>query len=222
MSRCIVSLIMRTRGEYRHFSAGVKFPDRRMRARRITSSAGWRGFDSNGTTIALQPISRYHRRLGTRPVYRNRCIVRAVAPRQRVRCSFHGTAKLILHQVRRVLSSAYSAGDSQFSSPASRSTPLPSAFFKRRNATSKHPPALGDVTICPLSWGLPKRGPSMTDQCNEPLQCPRCRRAGLVSLCQPKDAETPIVHHLPDGFKAIHTEYGPNFHCGACGVPVQS
>jgi hypothetical protein len=51
----------------------------------------------------------------------------------------------------------------------------------------------------------------MTDQWNEPLECPQCRQAGLVSLCQPRDAETPIVHCIPNGFKAIHTESGPNF-----------
>jgi hypothetical protein len=69
--------------------------------------------------------------------------------------------------------------------------------------------------------GMPIEGPSMIDQWNEPLECPQCHQAGLVSLCQPRDAGTPIVHYLPDGFKAIHTEYGPNFHCGACGVPIQ-
>jgi hypothetical protein len=61
----------------------------------------------------------------------------------------------------------------------------------------------------------------MTEQWNEPLQCPQCRQAGLVSLTQPKDAEMPIVHFIPDGFRAIHTAYGLNFHCGTCDVPVQ-
>jgi hypothetical protein len=111
--------------------------------------------------------------------------------------------------------------NNQFSNPVSRSAPMPAAFFKWRNATSKHPPAPGDKRSVRCHGGCQK-GAVMTDQWNEPLECPRCHQAALVSLCQPKDAETPIVHHLPYGFKAIHTEYGPNFHCGACDVPVQS
>jgi hypothetical protein len=30
----------------------------------------------------------------------------------------------------------------------------------------------------------------------------------------------PAVDGLPDGFKAVLTEFGPNFHCGVCDVPV--
>jgi hypothetical protein len=60
----------------------------------------------------------------------------------------------------------------------------------------------------------------MTDQWNEQLQCPQCRQTGLVSLSQSADAEMPIVDRVSDGFKAIQTDYGPNFHCGACDIPV--
>jgi hypothetical protein len=60
----------------------------------------------------------------------------------------------------------------------------------------------------------------MADQWNEPLQCPQCHQTGLVSLSQSRGAEMPIVDRVSDGFKAIHTEYGPNFHCDACDVPV--
>ena len=60
----------------------------------------------------------------------------------------------------------------------------------------------------------------MADQWNEPLQCPQCRRSGLASLSQPVGAEMPIVDRVSDGFKAVHTEYGPDFHCAVCGVPL--
>jgi hypothetical protein len=60
----------------------------------------------------------------------------------------------------------------------------------------------------------------MTDQWNEVLRCPQCANTGLASLSQSKDAEKPTVHDVPDGFKAIYTEYGPNFHCGVCDVPA--
>jgi hypothetical protein len=63
--------------------------------------------------------------------------------------------------------------------------------------------------------------PSMTDQWNEELQCPQCRNTGVASLSQPEDAEMPTVEVVPDGFKAMQTEYGPDFHCGACNVPVK-
>jgi hypothetical protein len=61
---------------------------------------------------------------------------------------------------------------------------------------------------------------AMTDQWNEQLECPQCRQTGLVSLSQPEDAEMPVVDRVSDGFKTIQTECGPNFHCGACAVPV--
>jgi hypothetical protein len=61
----------------------------------------------------------------------------------------------------------------------------------------------------------------MTDQWNEDLQCPQCRQTGSVSLTQSIDAEMPIVNRVSEGFKTVHTKYGPNFHCGVCDVPVQ-
>jgi hypothetical protein len=64
------------------------------------------------------------------------------------------------------------------------------------------------------------REASMTDQWNEELHCPQCHNTGVVSLSQPKHAEMPTVDGIPDGFKAIHTEYGPNFHCRTCDFPV--
>jgi hypothetical protein len=60
----------------------------------------------------------------------------------------------------------------------------------------------------------------MTDEWNEQLQCPQCRNAGMASLSQPEDTEMPTVEGVPDGFKAVQTEHGPNFHCGARNIPV--
>jgi hypothetical protein len=62
----------------------------------------------------------------------------------------------------------------------------------------------------------------MTDQWNEQLRCPRCRNDGMVSLSHPKGAETPTVDGISDGFKAVQTEYGPNFHCVVCDIPVMA
>jgi hypothetical protein len=60
----------------------------------------------------------------------------------------------------------------------------------------------------------------MIDQWNEQLECPQCRNSGIARLSQPEYAEMPTVEGVPDGFKAIHTEFGPNFHCGACDIEV--
>jgi hypothetical protein len=60
----------------------------------------------------------------------------------------------------------------------------------------------------------------MTDQWNEELRCPLCRNTGMASLSQFKDANMPTVDYGPDGFKALQTEYGPDFHCATCNVPA--
>jgi hypothetical protein len=60
----------------------------------------------------------------------------------------------------------------------------------------------------------------MTDQWNEQLRCPQCANIGVASLSQSSDAAVPTVDGVPDGFKAVQTEYGPDFHCGVCDVPV--
>jgi hypothetical protein len=61
----------------------------------------------------------------------------------------------------------------------------------------------------------------MTDQWNEKLRCPQCRKTGMASLSQDDDADLPVVGNVPDGFMAIHTQYGPDFHCGTCNVAVE-
>jgi hypothetical protein len=35
------------------------------------------------------------------------------------------------------------------------------------------------------------------------------------------DADIPTVYSVPDSFKVIATEYGPNFHCTTCNVEVE-
>jgi hypothetical protein len=60
----------------------------------------------------------------------------------------------------------------------------------------------------------------MADQWNEELRCPQCHNTGMASLSQFKDANMPTVVSVPDGFKAVQTEYGPDFHRGTCNVPA--
>ena len=61
---------------------------------------------------------------------------------------------------------------------------------------------------------------AMIDDWNERLRCPKCGKTGMASLSLSDDADIPTVHSVPDGFKVVATSYGPNFHCGACNVPV--
>ena len=51
----------------------------------------------------------------------------------------------------------------------------------------------------------------MADQSNEEPRCPHCRQTGIVSLSQSSDDAVPAVDRVADGFKAVQTEYGPNF-----------
>jgi hypothetical protein len=52
----------------------------------------------------------------------------------------------------------------------------------------------------------------MIDKWDEHLRCPQCRNTGMASLSH--------FDFVTAGFKALQTEYGPDFHCGACNVPV--
>lgn len=61
----------------------------------------------------------------------------------------------------------------------------------------------------------------MTDEWNEKLQCPSCRKTGMASLSQGERDYAPTVQVVPDGFKVVQTEYGPDFHCEACDVAVE-
>jgi hypothetical protein len=77
-----------------------------------------------------------------------------------------------------------------------------------------------DSAIRPSPVGRLKKERPMTDQWNEDLCCPRCRNTGTARLSQCTDADIPIVENVSDGFEAVKTEYGPNFHCRICDVPV--
>jgi hypothetical protein len=60
----------------------------------------------------------------------------------------------------------------------------------------------------------------MADKWNEQLRCRHCRNTGVANLSQFNGANMPTVHSISGGFKAVETEYGPDFHCGACNVPA--
>jgi hypothetical protein len=70
-------------------------------------------------------------------------------------------------------------------------------------------------------WSGPLYIGPMTDERNEKLRCPSCGRTGMASLSQGEADDTPIVHVVPDGFKAVQTEYGPDFRCGTCDIAVE-
>lgn len=58
----------------------------------------------------------------------------------------------------------------------------------------------------------------MADQWNERLRCSHCAGTGAVSLSQANGAYMPTVDSISGDFKAIHTEFGPDFHCVRCDV----
>jgi hypothetical protein len=60
----------------------------------------------------------------------------------------------------------------------------------------------------------------MTDRWDENLRCPQCRNTGMASLSHLEGAQVPTVDLVTAGFKVVQTEYGPDFHCGVCNVPV--
>jgi hypothetical protein len=60
----------------------------------------------------------------------------------------------------------------------------------------------------------------MRDQWHENLRCPTCGKAGKASLSQDNDDE-PTIQILPDGFKVVATEHGPDFYCLTCDVAVE-
>jgi hypothetical protein len=61
----------------------------------------------------------------------------------------------------------------------------------------------------------------MTDKWDEVLRCPQCNQTGMASLSQSIDANMPTVDGVAAGFKTVQTQFGPDFHCGACDVPVE-
>jgi hypothetical protein len=60
----------------------------------------------------------------------------------------------------------------------------------------------------------------MIEEWDEKLRCPSCRKTGVASLSQGERDNMPTVQSLSDGFRAVQTEYGPDFRCGTCDVAV--
>jgi len=60
----------------------------------------------------------------------------------------------------------------------------------------------------------------MKDVWNETLRCPTCLKTGVASLSQ-DNGNTPIIQLVPDGFKVVDTEHGPDFRCADCDVAVK-
>jgi hypothetical protein len=60
----------------------------------------------------------------------------------------------------------------------------------------------------------------MKDEWTESLRCPICDKTGLASLRLDDNAEKATVLRAPNGFKVVHTEYGPNFNCETCDAAV--
>ena len=60
----------------------------------------------------------------------------------------------------------------------------------------------------------------MKDEWNETLRCPKCGKSGKARLYE-DNGDTPIIQLLPDGFKVVDTEHGPDFRCADCDVEVK-
>jgi hypothetical protein len=60
----------------------------------------------------------------------------------------------------------------------------------------------------------------MAEHWDEKLRCPVWEKTGTASLTQGKGDDMPTVQCVPDGFKVVTTEYGPDFHCDTCNVVV--
>ncbi|MDO8981472.1 MAG: hypothetical protein Q7V17_19820 [Afipia sp.] len=43
----------------------------------------------------------------------------------------------------------------------------------------------------------------------------------MASLSQGESDEMPTVQSVPDGFKVVQTEYGPDFRCEGCDVAAE-
>jgi hypothetical protein len=59
----------------------------------------------------------------------------------------------------------------------------------------------------------------MKDEWNESLRCPICGKTGKASLTQDND-DAPAVQAVPEGFRVITKQHGPDFQCSICGVAV--
>jgi hypothetical protein len=58
------------------------------------------------------------------------------------------------------------------------------------------------------------------DRWAENLRCPNCRKTGTARLSQ-ADGWNAHAESVPEGFEVIKSEYGNNFRCASCDVPVE-
>ena len=61
----------------------------------------------------------------------------------------------------------------------------------------------------------------MTETWNERLRCPICGSTGIASVSQRETDDTATIEDVPDRFKVVVTEHGPNFYCTICEVPAE-
>jgi hypothetical protein len=64
-------------------------------------------------------------------------------------------------------------------------------------------------------------GRRVIDDWKEKLRCPKCRKTAMASLCQAEGDDTPTVEFVPDGFRVVKTNSGPDFQCATCDVAVE-
>ena len=60
----------------------------------------------------------------------------------------------------------------------------------------------------------------MKDEWNESLRCPTCGKTGVASLSE-DNGDAPTVLSVPDGFKIVAAQHGPDFQCTTCDVTVK-
>ena len=62
----------------------------------------------------------------------------------------------------------------------------------------------------------------VSDHWVEFLSCPLCHRSGPAVLAHPEGSSWEVqVISLPKDFKVVTSEYGINFYCSSCGIPVE-
>ena len=53
----------------------------------------------------------------------------------------------------------------------------------------------------------------------EHIRCPKCRKTGDAELFEISPFNNG-VRRIPDGFKVVTVQYGKEFHCATCDIPV--
>jgi hypothetical protein len=60
------------------------------------------------------------------------------------------------------------------------------------------------------------------DRWIEKLKCPECGGTGKAELSTADGRSWDVrVDSVPEGFKVIQCEYGGNFYCALCEIPVE-